>query len=210
MRDGINPLTGARQSFYFPDDHPKYPGWFKGMEHIIRERGLWPEAGLSVECAGPKRPGGHVSCCCRHLLYSQPDFASQKPLLQEHIESRGHLCDFYPKYHCELNFIEQYWGAAKLRFRVAGRARTLDAMKTIMLRCLDDIPLEQIRRCVTAFFIILGLKPVCRFANRSARFISAYRQGLSGAQAAWANKRYHGHRVLPPDMVALVKEAIPE
>lgn len=152
MRDGINPLTGHPQSFYFPDDHPKYPGWFKGMEHIIRERGLWPEAGLPVECAGPKRPGGQVRCCCRHLLYSQPDFASQKPLLQEHIESRGHLCDFYPKYHCELNFIEQYWGAAKLRFRVAGRARTLDAMKTIMLGCLDAIPLEQIRRCVTAFY----------------------------------------------------------
>ena len=37
MRDGINPLTGHPQSFYFPDDHPKYLGWFKGMEHIIRE-----------------------------------------------------------------------------------------------------------------------------------------------------------------------------
>ena len=148
MRDGINPLTGECQSFYFPDDHPQYPGWFKGMEQIIRERGLWPEAGLSVECAGPKRTTGQASCCCRHLLYTQFDFASQKPLLQEHIESRGHLCDYYPKYHCELNFIEQYWGAAKLRFRVAGRARTLEEMQRKMLGCLDDIPLEQIRRCV--------------------------------------------------------------
>jgi hypothetical protein len=118
------------------------------MEQIIRKRGLWPEAGLPVECAGPKRPVGQASCCCRHILYTQADFASQKPLLQEHIESRGHLCDFYPKYHCELNFIEQYWGAAKLRFRVAGRARTLEEMQRKMLGCLDDIPLEQIRRCV--------------------------------------------------------------
>lgn len=152
MRDGINPLTNQRQSFYFPDDHPNYPGWFKGMEQIIRERGLWPEGGLPVECAGPKRPEGQASCCCRHLLYTQPDFALQKPLLQEHIESRGHLCDYYPKYHCELNFIEQYWGAAKLRFRAAGRARTLRDMEGIMLSCLDDIPLEQIRRCVTFSF----------------------------------------------------------
>jgi hypothetical protein len=109
MRNGINPLTGERQSFYFPDDHPSYPGWFKGMEHIIREHGFWPKAGLPVECTGPKRPAseGQASCCCRHILYTQPDFMSQKPLFQEYIESRGHLCDFYPKYHCELNFIEQ-------------------------------------------------------------------------------------------------------
>jgi len=48
-----------------------------------------------------------------------------------------------------LNFIEQYWGAAKLRYHVAGRARTLDAMEKKMLECLDDIPLEQIRRYVS-------------------------------------------------------------
>ena len=70
-------------------------------------------------------------------------------------------------------------------------------------------PLNKFEGASQLFIIILRLKPVCRFANRSTRFISAYRQGLSGAQAAWANKKYHGHRVLPPDMVALVKETIP-
>jgi hypothetical protein len=58
--------------------------------------------------------------------------------------------------------------------------------------------------------IILELKMFYRFANRSARFIFAYREGLSGAQAAWANKKYHGHRILPPDMVALVKATVPK
>ena len=118
------------------------------MEQIIHKHKLWPEGGLLVECAGPKRPEGPANCCCRHLLFSQPDFISQKPMLQEHIESRGHLCDFYPKYHCELNFIEQYWGAAKLHFRVAGRAKTLEEMERKMLNCLDVVPLEQIWRCV--------------------------------------------------------------
>lgn len=63
------------------------------MEHIIREHGLWPEAGLPVECAGPKHLAseGQASCCCRHILYTQPNFMSQKPLLQEYIESRGHF-----------------------------------------------------------------------------------------------------------------------
>jgi hypothetical protein len=153
MCDGLNPLTGGPQSFYFPDDHPNYPGWFKGMEHIIRERGLWPEGGLPAKCAGPKRPEGQTSCCCWHLLYTQLDLMSQKPLLQEHIKSHGHLCDYYPKYYCELNFIEQYWGTAKLRFCIAGHARTLDEMQRKMLGCLDDIPLEQIRRCAATYFL---------------------------------------------------------
>ena len=75
----------------------------------------------------------------------QPDFLDQKPLLQEFIERCGHLCNFYPKYHCELNFIEQYWGAAKLRFRVAGRATTIEEMERKVIACLDDVPLLQIR-----------------------------------------------------------------
>ncbi|KAJ7159143.1 hypothetical protein C8R43DRAFT_859265, partial [Mycena crocata] len=37
MRNGTLP-NGDTQSFYFPDDHPTMPGWFKGMEQIIQER----------------------------------------------------------------------------------------------------------------------------------------------------------------------------
>ncbi|CAG8624712.1 23268_t:CDS:2 [Cetraspora pellucida] len=32
------------------------------------------------------------------------------------IEGAGHICIFYPKFHCELNFIEMYWSAAKRKF----------------------------------------------------------------------------------------------
>ena len=45
-----------------------------------------------------------------------------------------------------------------------------------------------------------------RYANRSARFINAYSQGLSGPEAAWANRKYHGHRCLPPDILADLKK----
>ena len=31
---------------------------------------------------------------------------AQKPLIQETIKSLGHKCLFYPKFHCELNYIE--------------------------------------------------------------------------------------------------------
>ena len=125
------------------------PSWFKGMEIIICEHGLWPTQGeLHAQCTDFHCPPGHTDCCCRRLLFSQPDFVSQKSQLQELVESCGHLCDFYPKYHCELNFIEQYWGAAKLRFRVAGHAATIQEMEKTVITCLDDVPLLQIQRCV--------------------------------------------------------------
>lgn len=43
------------------------------------------------------------------------------------------------------------------------------------------------------------------YANCAAQFISAYGQGLSGPEAAWANRKYHGHRTLPPDMALKLK-----
>ncbi|KAF8270302.1 hypothetical protein EI94DRAFT_1571811 [Lactarius quietus] len=162
------------------------------MEHIIQERGLWPETGLLAECSGSKCPSDRDNCCCRTLLACRPDFVSQKSELEELIEKRGHFCDFYPKYHCELNYIGQYWGAAKLHFRTAGRGATIDEMKKKVLASLDDIPIEQIRR----------------YANCSARFIHAYGEGLTGAQAAWANRKYHSHRTLPPDMIREIKDSI--
>ena len=48
-----------------------------------------------------------------------------------------------------------------------------------------------------------------RYANRSAYFISAYGEGLSSAQAGWANRKYHSHHILPPEMVAEIKKSIP-
>jgi hypothetical protein len=147
MRNGTLP-NGDPQSFYFPEEHPSMPGWFKGMEVIIRERGLWPEGvdDLLAQCSNFRCDPDRTDCCCRRILFLQPDFISQKSQLQELVESRGHLCDFYPKYHCELNFIEQYWGAAKLRFRMAGRAATINEMEKKVIKCLEDVPLLHIRR----------------------------------------------------------------
>jgi hypothetical protein len=147
MRSGTLP-NGDPHYFYFPEDHPTMPGWFKGMETIIRERGLWPAEGpgLAAQCPDFKCPAGRTDCCCRRVLFNQADFITQKPELQEFIESRGHLCDFYPKYHCELNFIEQYWGAAKFRYRAATRSSTIKDMGTTVKESLDSVPLLQIRR----------------------------------------------------------------
>ena len=50
-------------------------------------------------------------------MSSQSDFQEQKGKLQETIEAAGYLGIFYPVYYCEVNFIEYYWGRAKLYTR---------------------------------------------------------------------------------------------
>jgi hypothetical protein len=138
MRNGTMP-NGETQSFYFDNNHPTMPGWFKGMEVIIRERGLWRD-GLRAQCPGFKCKEGSTDCCCHRLLFCQPDFVNQKSELEELVESRGHICDFYPKYHCELNFIEMYWGAAKFRYRTSARTANIDEMEKNMKKSLDEVP----------------------------------------------------------------------
>jgi hypothetical protein len=208
MRSTMLP-SGEPQDLYFPDDHPTYPGWFKGMEQIIRERGLWPAGGLLAQCEGFKCEPGLTDCCCRRLLFNEPDFVHQKSQLEEYVTSRGHICEFYPKYHCELNFIEQYWGAVKFRYRnFANRPATVGEMEARVLECLDSIPLSQIRRYVIAILLNLVSNVFYRYANRAVRFMDGYQKGLTGAEAVWAMRKYRGHRVLPPDIMDEVKKSV--
>jgi hypothetical protein len=68
----------------------------------------------------------------------QPDFKQQKGLLQEAIEKRGHMVVLYPKFHCELNFIRYYWGAAK---QYAGQncGYTIAALLVIVPLALESV-----------------------------------------------------------------------
>jgi len=45
-------------------------------------------------------------CCALRILEAQPDLANEISLLE-------HQMIFYPKFHCELNYIEYYWAAVK-------------------------------------------------------------------------------------------------
>ncbi|PCH44718.1 hypothetical protein WOLCODRAFT_78196, partial [Wolfiporia cocos MD-104 SS10] len=135
-------------------------------------------------------PSNQTDCCCPRLLFTQPDFVNQKSELEEYIMSQGHLCDYYPKYHCKLNFIEQYWGCAKLHYHTSPQTSDIDEMEDNVIQCLDDI----------------HLLLICRYANQSAHYISAYTQGLTGAEAVWVNWKYHRHHTLPPYLVAELKQ----
>ena len=72
---------------------------------------------------------------------------------------------------------------------------THDMEKTIKEH-LDGVSLLQIQWFVLSSLFILShhsLISYLRFANQAAHFIVAYQEGLSGAQATWANQKYHGH-----------------
>jgi hypothetical protein len=76
-------LNSKPQEFYFPEDHPSMPSWFKDIEVIIQECGLWPKEGdLLAQCLGFRCLPGRADCGCRHILFLQPDFVSQKSQLQ--------------------------------------------------------------------------------------------------------------------------------
>ena len=72
----------------------------KGLKQVLMERGLWPNEGLKLEES-------------RKVMSQQPDFLAQKGRLEEIIIAAGHQIIFYPKFHCELYYIENFWGAAK-------------------------------------------------------------------------------------------------
>ncbi|KZV95350.1 hypothetical protein EXIGLDRAFT_610717 [Exidia glandulosa HHB12029] len=188
MADTKNPVTGEPQSLYFPDDHPTKPGLFKGMSQILVERG-WDAAPLargvkraecpSFKCADVTDPS--ATCCVRRILFNQPDFTNVPSLLETDMEPYGIRILFLPKFHCELNPIEQCWGYAKRVYRLNPASSREEVLEENTLKALEAVPLVSIRR----------------FFNRAHRFVDAYSQGLNGQQSAWACKKYRGHRCIP-------------
>jgi hypothetical protein len=68
-----------------------------------------------------------------------------------------------------------------------------DQLEVNTVTALESIPLSMMRK----------------FSNRSQRFMDAYSRGLNGRQAAWASRKYRGHRVLPNNiMEGLGKQGI--
>src|SRR3954447_8652876 len=99
---------GTFQSMVLPNGEPK------GMKLVLEERGLLIP-GLVRMCNKCKEEKNHdrVDCCAFKTLSLEPDFMAQKTLLKMIVEQAGHKIIFYFKYHCELNFIENFWGLTK-------------------------------------------------------------------------------------------------
>ena len=95
----------------------------------------------------------------------------------------------FPKFHCELNYIEMIWAYAKtyLRrrcvFKVAG-------FEDLLPNVLMSIPIAYFKRV----------------ARHCFRFMDGYRKGLTGSLLKFAVKKYRGHRMIPAESMALITE----
>ena len=107
---------GSAQSLYYPEGH-ELAGVFKGMGLILEERGFEGTLKIRAECPKFKCEKGAFQCCCRCMLYNEPNFVGVKSLLEIVCEAHGYQAIFFPKFHCELNFIEQCWGYSKRIYR---------------------------------------------------------------------------------------------
>lgn len=91
MRNTV--YNGIQQTMVLPDGRPK------GLKIVLQERGI-DIRGMNADKL-------------REELSKFDDFKNVKTLVEEKVESRGHLCMFFPKFHCELNAIERCWCHAK-------------------------------------------------------------------------------------------------
>jgi len=143
IRVGDGTFNGAPQSFYFPEGHEK-AGWFKGMATILEECGFANASRLKAQCKDFKCAKGATSCCCRRILYEQPDFVNVKSVLEAMCEAEGFRVMFLPKFHCELNPIEQCWGYAKRVYRMCPASSKEEDLEKNVIYSLESIPLTSI------------------------------------------------------------------
>jgi hypothetical protein len=174
-------------------------GQRKGAKTILQERGIDVEGKLNqCKCCKQERSRGFTGevdpsrkdCCLQKILANQPDFLEQKCLLQELVESKGHCFLKYPKFHCELNFIEMYWGTVKMR-----------------VRRLCDYSMKSLERNVPLMLDSVPLGLIRRFARKSWRYMDAYRCGATGRLAQFINKTYTRHRRVPTSWLTEVRDA---
>jgi hypothetical protein len=123
---------------------------------------------------------GSKDCCMCRIMFHQPDFIEAKSLLETMAKSYGFEVLLLPKYHCELNPIEQCWGYAKRLYRHNPPSSREEDLEKNTIAALNAVPIVSMRR----------------FANRSHRFGELYVLGMDGEHAVWIKKKYRGHRVV--------------
>jgi hypothetical protein len=177
-----------------------FKGWDKrdgGLGIDGKSRDEQDEVGLDVGGRQSERRLGLGKCgvreeCASAILSHQPDFMEQRPLVQEVMEEAGHQCLILPKFHCELNTIEFFWGAAK-RWLRENCDYTFATLQENTPHALASVPLNTIRK----------------FEHRVLQWVEAYKSGLSAKDAQFEVKRfsstrYTSHRRIPEKVARLM------
>jgi hypothetical protein len=115
------------------------------MARILTERGF-DVSKLKAQCKNFECGSGITNCCCCRILYRQPDFANIESHLEITCKARGFRVIFLPKFHCELNFIEQCWGFAKRLYRSYPMSTKDSDLECNVVKALDAVPLASMRR----------------------------------------------------------------
>ena len=154
----------------------------KGIRLVLQERGLWPAKGLLLKCRSGTCDPDATECCATRVMSLQPDFQEQRSLVQETIENAGHLCIFLPKYHCELNFIEFFWGAVK-RYLREHCDYSYEGLQANLLKALESVNISTIRK----------------WEHRTMHWMNAYRGGKDAKDAQievkkFSSRKYSSHR----------------
>jgi hypothetical protein len=166
------------------------------QRQTLEERGCYVEK-TKFQCS-PKCPEAVVypqpmldqpPCCLARILSNHQDFYEQKSAIETLIKGRGHKYVFLPKFHCELNPIEMYWGYSKARYRQVKKTSFDHAKKEVVI-ALDACTVDTLRR----------------FCNRTFRFIDVYRKGLSIKAAAWCVKKQRRYRTITEEAMKAFKE----
>lgn len=143
--DSATFADGTPQQLYFPPSHEK-AGLLKGMSVLLQERGVANAPQLKAQCRKSFNcTPDATNCCCRRILYTQPDFVNIPSILETHCKWCGCRVIFLPKFHCELNFIEQCWGYSKrlyCQFPTSSQEADLERNVT---NALDAVPLLVMR-----------------------------------------------------------------
>jgi hypothetical protein len=126
-----------------------------------------------------------TNCCATWILSLQPDFQEQKSLIQETIEAAGHLCIFLLKFHCELNFIEFFWGAVK-RYLREHCDYTYDGLRANIPKALASVELSTI----------------WKWEHHMIQWMEAYREGKGAKEAQiqvkkFSSREQSSHRRIP-------------
>ena len=139
-------FNGQYQSLYFPDNHPMHPGHFKGMAQILKEHGHPAVDSLYAQCPKFHCRSSTNNCCCCNILFNSDDFINIPCLLMTHCEAVGFEVLFLPKFHCELNFIEQVWGFAKWEYHEAPPSSKIEDVEKNAKAALDKVSLLSMQR----------------------------------------------------------------